>query len=54
MVLHDVVEDSDEWNFDRLKEEGFGEHILVLSSQSRKHLRLRIISNLSREQGITR
>ena len=27
-VLHDVVEDSDEWNFDRLREEGFGEHIL--------------------------
>ena len=27
-ILHDVVEDSDEWNFDRLKEEGFGEHIL--------------------------
>ncbi len=27
-VLHDVVEDSDDWNFDRLREEGFGEHIL--------------------------
>ena len=27
-ILHDVVEDSDEWNLDRLKEEGFGEHIL--------------------------
>ena len=27
-ILHDVVEDSDEWNFDRLTEEGFGEHIL--------------------------
>ena len=27
-ILHDVVEDSDEWNFDRLREEGFEEHIL--------------------------
>ena len=25
-ILHDVVEDSDEWNFDRLKEEGFRAH----------------------------
>jgi len=27
-ILHDVVEDSDEWNFDRLTEEGFEENIL--------------------------
>ena len=27
-VLHDVVEDSDVWNFERLKEEGFEENIL--------------------------
>lgn len=27
-VLHDVVEDSDEWDFEHLKEEGFKEHIL--------------------------
>ena len=27
-VLHDVVEDSDEWDFEHLREEGFKEHIL--------------------------
>ena len=27
-VLHDVVEDSDVWNFKRLREEGFEENIL--------------------------
>ena len=27
-VLHDVVEDSDVWNFERLREEGFEENIL--------------------------
>ena len=27
-VLHDVVEDSDEWDFERLREEGFEENIL--------------------------
>ena len=27
-VLHDVVEDSDEWDFEHLREEGFEEHIL--------------------------
>ena len=27
-ILHDVVEDSDVWNFDRLREEGFEENIL--------------------------
>ena len=27
-ILHDVVEDSDVWNFERLKEEGFEENIL--------------------------
>ena len=27
-VLHDVVEDSDEWGFERLRKEGFQENIL--------------------------
>ena len=27
-VLHDVVEDSEDWNFDRLREEGFAEDIV--------------------------
>ena len=27
-ILHDVIEDSDVWNFERLKEEGFEENIL--------------------------
>jgi len=27
-VLHDIVEDSDVWNFERLREEGFEENIL--------------------------
>lgn len=27
-ILHDVVEDSDVWNFERLREEGFEENIL--------------------------
>ena len=27
-VLHDVIEDSDVWNFERLREEGFEENIL--------------------------
>ena len=27
-VLHDVVEDSDEWGFERLRKEGFEEKIL--------------------------
>jgi len=27
-VLHDVVEDSDEWDFEHLRAEGFKEHIL--------------------------
>ena len=27
-VLHDVVEDSEDWDFDRLREEGFAENII--------------------------
>ena len=27
-VLHDVVEDSEDWDFDRLREEGFAEDII--------------------------
>ncbi len=27
-VLHDVVEDSDDWDFERLREEGFSEVVL--------------------------
>ena len=27
-VLHDVVEDADDWGFERLKEEGFCEEVL--------------------------
>jgi (p)ppGpp synthase/HD superfamily hydrolase len=27
-VLHDVVEDSDDWNFDKLKAEGFSDIVL--------------------------
>lgn len=27
-VLHDVVEDTEDWDFDRLRKEGFGEPIL--------------------------
>ena len=27
-VLHDVVEDAEDWDFERLKEEGFSEEIL--------------------------
>ena len=36
-VLHDVVEDSDEWDFDRLREEGFSEVVLdTLDSVSKR------------------
>lgn len=28
-VLHDVVEDNDDWTFDRLRREGFSENVVA-------------------------
>ena len=36
-VLHDVVEDSEDWDFDRLREEGFAEDIISALMSVTKH-----------------
>jgi (p)ppGpp synthase/HD superfamily hydrolase len=36
-VLHDVCEDNPEWTFDRLREEGFTDHVITALQSVTKH-----------------